>query len=51
MASKRFVLRIGGYLLAGVLLAMGAWIGGMAGTALIVIGLLVVAALLFTFRL
>ena len=51
MANKRFLLRIGGYLVAGVLLAIGAAAGGIVGTALIVLGFLVVAALLFTFRL
>ena len=51
MADRRFLHRIGGYLVAGVLLAIGAAVGGLAGTALIVLGFLVVAALLFTFRL
>jgi hypothetical protein len=51
MANRRFLLRIGGYLVAGVLLAIGAGAGGAVGTALIVLGFLVVAALLFTFRL
>jgi len=51
MADKRFLLRIGGYLAAGVLLAIGAGVGGTSGTILIVLGILVVAALLFTFRL
>ena len=51
MLDKRFLQRIGGYLVAGVLLALGAGIGGTSGTILIVLGFLVVAALLFTFRL
>lgn len=51
MTDRRFLLRIGGYLAAGVLLAIGAGVGGFVGAALIVLGFLVVAALLFTFRL
>ena len=51
MTDRRFLQRIGGYLVAGVLLAIGAGAGGTSGTILIVLGLLVVAVLLFTFRL
>ena len=51
MANRRFLLRVAGYGGAGVLLGVGAAIGGTAGTVLLVLGLAVVAALLFTFRL
>ncbi len=51
MANNRFLLRIGGYVVAGVLLALGASVGGTAGAVLLVGGLVLVAALLFTFRL
>jgi hypothetical protein len=51
MADRRFLQRIGGYLVAGVLLAIGAAVGGFVGAALIVLGVLIVVALLFTFRL
>jgi len=51
MGDRRFLTRIAGYLAAGVLLGVGATVGGIAGTVLIVAGLLVVAALLVTFRL
>ena len=45
------LLRILGYLVAAVLLAIGASVGGAAGTVLLVLGLVVVAGLLLTFRL
>ena len=51
MANRRFLLRVLGYLLAGVLLGLGAGAGGAAGAVLITLGLAVVAALLLTFRL
>lgn len=51
MTNNRFVLRIAGYVAAGMLLAVGASVGGTAGTVLLASGLLLVAALLLTFRL
>ena len=45
------VLRIVGYLAAAVVLAAGASAGGTVGTVLLVLGLVLVAALLLTFRL
>ncbi len=51
MANKRFLVRILGYLAAGILLASGISAGGIAGTVLTVAGLLLIVALLFTFRL
>jgi hypothetical protein len=45
------VLRILGYLAAATVLAVGASVGGTVGTALLVLGLVLVAGLLLTFRL
>ena len=50
-AGRITLLRILGYVAAGAVLAIGASVGGGAGTALLVIGLLLVAGLLATFRL
>ena len=45
------VLRILGYVAAGAILAIGASAGGAVGTVLLVLGLVLVAGLLLTFRL
>jgi hypothetical protein len=45
------LLRILGYAAAGAILAAGASVGGGVGTALLVLGLVLVAGLLVTFRL
>jgi len=45
------LLRILGYVAAGAILAAGASAGGGVGTALLVLGLVLVAGLLLTFRL
>ncbi len=45
------LLRIVGYVVAAGLLALGVSLGGGAGTVLLVLGLVLVAALVLTFRL
>jgi hypothetical protein len=50
-AGRITLLRILGYVAAGAVLAAGASVGGTVGTALLVLGLVLVAGLLLTFRL